>query len=91
MFSKPAEFTRQLEGALHTETLIRMSLECEGNVSPHTQVIAYCFNDCAEGMILMKTAWRYFRLDGSCHDVIYARAVESLSTQKYLEGGLSWP
>lgn len=63
----------------------------QGNISPHTQVIAYCFNDCAEGMILMKTTWRYFRLDGSCHDVIYARAVESLSTQKYLEDGLSWP
>ena len=84
MFSKPAEFTRQLEGALRTETLIRMSLQ-------HAQVAAYCFNGCAEGMMLMKTTGRQFRLDGTYPDVIYAGAVENLSTQKYPEDGLSWP
>lgn len=84
MFSKPAEFTRQFEGALCTETLIRMSLQ-------HAQVTAYSVNGCAEGMILMKTTEREFRLDGIYPDVIYAGAVENLSTQKYPEDGLSWP
>lgn len=48
------------------------------------------FNDCAEGMILRKTTGRKFRLDGTCHDGIYAGAVESLTTQKYLEDCSSW-
>lgn len=43
------------------------------------------FNDCAEGMMLMKITGRQFRLDGTCHDGIYAKAVENLTTQKYLE------
>lgn len=30
------------------------------------------FNDCAEGMILRNTTGRKFRLDGTCHDEIYA-------------------
>lgn len=63
----------------------------QGDISPHVWGIAYCFNDCAEGMILMKTPGRQFRLDGTCHYVIYAGAEEKLSTQKYLEDCLSWP
>lgn len=63
----------------------------QGDISPHVWGTAYCFNDCAEGMILMKILGRQFRLDGTCHDVIYAGAVENLSTQKYLEDCLSWP
>lgn len=53
----------------------------------HTQVIAYCFSDCAEDMVLTKNTGEQFRLDGTYHDVIYTASVENLSVQKYLEVG----
>lgn len=63
---------------------IEAFLQC-GTLSPHTQVIICCLDDCAKAMILMKTREMIIQSRLYLPQCGLCTAVGKLSTQKHLE------